>query len=492
MPPGSHPNSFTPSPDDLPANPPGFGFERVGAVLAKMLMSRHPHAFVLGLHGPWGSGKTTLMDSIRSALGSDALIIDFNAWKYSERTALWRALILRVVESASEAGADPKAAAELRRSLYEGFSVQERGEWKLDWTALATEGVLMSMRIATAGMASGPIAMAGRWFNSLFNRKPKEDDSKLDDAAKSLDRMGSILKREVTQRAVQQVVSIEQFLEKFRTLVASPDRRIVVLIDDLDRCLPETSLDIFEAIKLFLDAPECTYVIGVDRDVIARGLAVRYAGMGPSPVDPDEYIEKTVTLSFDVPVLTSEDCRYLLTSCAADAGVSSAQIAATADVLGPNPRRLKRFARLLVLYASLRPVGEPLDHIGFKLALIAYCNSAVFARLEREPELGARLQQTVTKRLNALRAQSPDVRTINGEFATRLSIEHDAVKAAVDDVPLWRAFALEPAFGDDPTALRDALRWFRLRSETYPERSLDGGSPRGQSSRRGGAESPSV
>jgi predicted KAP-like P-loop ATPase len=120
-------------------------------------------------------------------------------------------------------------------------------------------------------------------------------------------------------------------LGEFRKLVSklAAQRSVCVLIDDLDRCLPEAALEVFEAAKLFLDAPECTYVMALDRDVIRRGLAVRYKGQNAGLVDPDEYIEKTITLSFDVPPLGRNDAIALLKGCLETASFSESEWATT-------------------------------------------------------------------------------------------------------------------------------------------------------------------
>lgn len=124
--------------------------------------------------------------------------------------------------------------------------------------------------------------------------------------------ISGILERTTVRRHVAQIRSIEQFLGKFCDLLnilLERKQRVFVFVDDLDRCLPEDALEVFESIKLFLDAPGCGYVVALDRDVIRKGLAARYsrpgmAGAGQDFIDPDQYIEKTISLSFDLPTLT--------------------------------------------------------------------------------------------------------------------------------------------------------------------------------------------
>lgn len=121
------------------------------------------------------------------------------------------------------------------------------------------------------------------------------EKEKSKEAADRIERVAKVFEREATERAVRQIVPFEQFLGTFRQVTAElgGSKRVYVLVDDLDRCLPDTALEIFEAIKLILDAAECAYVVAVDRAVIRRGPELRYPRRAetitPPVVDPDEY-----------------------------------------------------------------------------------------------------------------------------------------------------------------------------------------------------------
>ncbi len=74
---------------------------------------------------------------------------------------------------------------------------------------------------------------------------------------------------------------MEQFEGGFKQaleLVLGTEGRLIVFVDDWNRCLPEKAPEVLEAIKLFLEVPGTVFVLGMDRAVIERGVEVRYRG----------------------------------------------------------------------------------------------------------------------------------------------------------------------------------------------------------------------
>jgi len=463
--------------EDIPAPRPGYGYALLADTLQGILQEKRQGAFVLGLHGPWGAGKSTLLKAIEARLRdkSATIIVPFNAWKFAEREALWRALIIQVLEALREAGIGDMAEIDrLERSLYAGFTVKETGALKVDWGAAATEAMLLAMRVGSANLLPGTaLDRIGDWVNGLFGRKEKE--GKDDDVAKSMERIGKVLTRAVTEKQVHQVTSIEQFLDDFRALVRlAGERRLYVLVDDLDRCLPESALEVFEAIKLFLDAPECTYIVALDREVIRRGLTLRYREAGSGMVDPDEYIEKTITLSFDLPPLGLADAQALLAGCAVGVDLEPAELTTIVGLLGTNPRRLKRVGRSLALLWALaraappppKPAPWPLyptdRPLFLKLALLAYRNSGVFGQMVRDTGLSTRLQAAADgfAKISADKGEAEAL----GELSHTIKVEHTVVRQAGEDPVFWRIVGMEPRFLA-PARVTAAMRWFGATSD---------------------------
>ena len=93
--------------------------------------------------------------------------------------------------------------------------------------------------------------------------------------------------------------------------------RFVVLIDDLDRCLPEKAIQVLESVKLFLNASGFSFVLAVDDEVVERGIAHRYKPYlggedGTAPISGAEYLEKIVHLPVHLQRWTEDESRDFL------------------------------------------------------------------------------------------------------------------------------------------------------------------------------------
>jgi nucleoside-triphosphatase THEP1 len=90
--------------------------------------------------------------------------------------------------------------------------------------------------------------------------------------------------------------------------------KLVIFIDDLDRCEPPRSADIVEAINLFLDAEGCVFVIGMDSESVARSIEVKYKDLFERMRAENTgvvslgrlFLDKIVQIPFSVPRATPQ------------------------------------------------------------------------------------------------------------------------------------------------------------------------------------------
>lgn len=102
--------------------------------------------------------------------------------------------------------------------------------------------------------------------------------------------------------------------------------RLLFLIDDLDRCLPEKAVEMLESIKLFLDVEGCAFVLALDDEVVERGIVHRYRdyifqgngqrqdekSLAQLPITGSEYLEKIIHLPFRLPQPSRIEIRRFL------------------------------------------------------------------------------------------------------------------------------------------------------------------------------------
>lgn len=203
---------------------------------------------------------------------------------------------------------------------------------------------------------------------------------------------------------------------------------LLFLIDDLDRCLPEKAVEMLEAIKLFLEVEGCAFVLGIDDEVVDRGILHRYRdynlaksgvsedganGQGArttAPVTGAEYLEKIIHLPVRVPLPPPAKVQEFLAEKGAEffrqeqdrmvetsGGESRPDrlwegedpvLVKLAGLIPPVPRKIVRAGELLELLKGVNQSddGAQIDRETLALlGLIQLFAPALFRRLRRHP-----------------------------------------------------------------------------------------------------------
>jgi hypothetical protein len=371
------------------------------SALAELIRAIAP-PYTIGIYGEWGTGKTSFVRFVRHYLeqnpaGRDAepvRFIHFMAWPYRTSDELWRALILKIarglynvpddspaladthtmadaVEGApahrgrlltdvidrlsadalvlrapppkQDASAEYKTLlARLDATLYGGIDKGRDDAPRLDHERI----LIAAVRAAVAGLGFlSPLVAALR---GLFKLEDKIDPADL-------------LAREKNQATRKRIESMDEFRAEMRSLFErrACGMRVCVFVDDLDRCMPDTALDVLEAIKIFLGDVRCVFIVAADEQLIGQGLRLRYRDLleagGQQEVQElltrkgREYFEKIIQLHIPLPPTTSEQTHKFLVA-------QFPRWLAATDIIsvavGDNPRRLKQYCeRLLYSYA---------------------------------------------------------------------------------------------------------------------------------------------
>ena len=330
--------------DDRPTDSDALDFLPYRDTLADIIAdpaTRTP--LTVGIYGGWGSGKTSLMQMVKNHLeavlsqrGEEAQAVWFNAWQYGNEDALWRALLLQVLDALRppepEGMSEDQLAAlashrdqpdlpqeakdwkelnrtldDLQTSLYRTVDREEAGGLEIDWGQLGTGAIKGVTKIGLSYIPGF----------TIIKDLVQAGSDKTETWAKD---MLEAFRREKIRIHLDQVRFLEQFRRRFEELVGkqivAKGRKMVVFVDDLDRCLPEKAIDVLEAIKLFLDVEGCVFILGLDPDVVSRGIRVKYRDFAlvrggedapQIPIDGTAYLQKIIQLPFQLPPIEPDD-----------------------------------------------------------------------------------------------------------------------------------------------------------------------------------------
>ena len=315
------------------------------ALAARIIEHKGAQNFVIGVAGPWGCGKTTLMDAAIAELGGQHITFNFNAWAHSKQDVVWRSFFIALVSAlqkelnskypANDKGKRLKEGEEIERvlneteqALYTAFTRETPGQIEIDVGNIAKTGAKLALKFVPWGDALSGVT------NLLFNDKKSAhgNTNSGDDALNESDvnDLCGILKRSVIRQQVAKIESLEQFhcaMQNILNRFLSSERKLVVAIDDVDRCLPEQGLEVFEAIKLFLDIPNTVFLVAMDQGILQHALDLRYKqNSGDSRrITAEIYAEKMIDLFFPIPtpsvssfknyVMTELPLAHMLTNC---------------------------------------------------------------------------------------------------------------------------------------------------------------------------------
>jgi formylglycine-generating enzyme required for sulfatase activity len=339
-------------------------------VFQPALMDIIEHAdtpLTVGVFGTWGSGKTSLLRMLEQKIYSKGLPsfqpVWFTAWKYDKQDALWRAFILRVIDAlypkqngeriplAKLQDTNQQEAVKhldrLAESLYQTISWKGEESWSLDLAKTGKEIVKLPIWLALH------LAKLGDAANEL-GIKPD---------------LAELIGREAQSHYMQQLTSMEQFEESFKQALEKalgPKGRLIIFVDDLDRCLPEKAVEILEAIKLFLNVPQTIFVLGMDREIVRRGIESHYGifvrpiegeQSGELPINGDIYLQKLIQLPFNLPPLDTSGreqfIKKLVKQMAKNASLDDLTCQVFARGLLPNPRQIKRALNIFNLLRTI-------------------------------------------------------------------------------------------------------------------------------------------
>ena len=238
----------------------------------------------IAFYGDWGTGKTSAMRWLQSCLdhwtnsknlGGHAAVYSvwFDPWKYRDREDVWRGIIAEVVLHCIKV--ENLNAENLETNLRQ--AAKQFGGFLGRSFLHALKSIKLKFPAAEVD---------GRVFQDIY-----DEYAKVNHPEKAyLNEFEEELKRWVTRYFPQEP-----------TKEIKTPRRLAIFIDDLDRCLPEVTLEVLEALKLYLNIPGLVFVVGLDQDVVRSVIRKHYDDHGLGKAKADKYLEKMFQVEYEIP-----------------------------------------------------------------------------------------------------------------------------------------------------------------------------------------------
>lgn len=245
----------------------------------------------IGVYGDWGSGKSSL---IKLAINDfeeneDIVCLNFNAWLFESYEDAKASLLGSILDKICEEKTLTQKATDIVNGLYKS----------IDKLKLFKKSFLFGMDIATTGGLFSALSI-------LLNESVKEDHTKIKDKIKEN------IKDEMKENSIRN--DIKEFREQFDDLLEETKiDKLIIFIDELDRCSPDTILSTLEAIRLFLFTGNTVFIIGADERQIAYAVKSKFKEIKGQEIDiGKEYLEKLIQYPIRIPRLNSKEMEFYM------------------------------------------------------------------------------------------------------------------------------------------------------------------------------------
>lgn len=236
---------------DRPSTDPAqdlFGHAPFAKTLAKAIREyRASDGIVLALYGPWGSGKSTVLAYVQHELEGGPIedrpvVVTFNPWWFSGQEHLANAFLGQLQA--------------VLPTKYKGF---ER---------------IGNLLAEFSGALGGAADFAGKTMGVPF--------------------VGGFVKA-IASRLGKKPKDVPALKKALSDLLLMQKKRVLVVIDDIDRLAPDEVRQLFTVIKALADFPYVTYLLAFDREVAATAIREQTGLPG------DRYLEKIIQVPFELP-----------------------------------------------------------------------------------------------------------------------------------------------------------------------------------------------
>lgn len=335
----------------------------------------------IGVYGDWGSGKSSLINMSIASLkdNKDTECIYFNGWLFEDYEDAKTALLGNILDT-----------IERNRTLGENAKKCIAGLYKsIDKMKLVKNAIRLGGAFLTGGSS---VVTEFAISNALDNMLPSKDGIVKEDLMEAI-------KSELTDKELRE--DINSFRDNFDNLLKEAQiDRLVVFIDELDRCSPDTILDTLEAIRLFLYVGRTVFIIGADERHISYAVQTKFKEIEGTGIDiGKEYLEKIVQYPVRIPRLSTREVELYISLLFMEKDLSKEEFKKTIEFI--DDKKTKNFFDFQLDYGLIKGFDEDIaDKVKLSLEISKQLSSVLANGLNGNPRHCKRFLNSMEMRLN--------------------------------------------------------------------------------------------
>jgi len=210
------------------------------------------------------------------------------------------------------------------------------------------------------------------------------------------------INEELTNKEVRE--SISTFRADFDNLLKQTKiGRLVVFIDELDRCSPETILETLEAIRLFLYVGRTVFIIGADERHILYAVQTKFKEIKGLGIDiGKEYLDKIIQYPARIPRLSTREVELYISLLYMEKELTKEEFEKTIEFI--NEQKSKNFFDFQLDYNLLKSFDEDVaNKVKLSLEISKQISSVLAKGLNGNPRHCKRFLNSMEMRLNMAR-----------------------------------------------------------------------------------------
>jgi predicted KAP-like P-loop ATPase len=262
----------------------------------------------IGLYGDWGSGKSSVLKILEKELEEDenSIVIYFDGWTFESFDDAKLALIQGIVDELEKSEKFKEKVKDKAEDIVKAFSKLKKS---INWMRILKVTAKSAIPVLSASMTGG-LSVIPMLISAFQEHKNDLADILTGDKAEDFlkDIIGS-------DKEDKKYAAVREFRNDFSDLIEkSKYEKVIILIDDLDRCLPRHIIENQEAIKLFLNVPGTAFVIAADEYIVSNAIKSEYLSLIKASEQDrgghnigEAYMEKFIQLPYRLPSLSNKE-----------------------------------------------------------------------------------------------------------------------------------------------------------------------------------------